>query len=200
MLTIKQAVRALENIADAHRQINDFVFGEPPEYGESDQIIYPFCGAFIARQRTERGVLFREWTLYVGDLITSDKSNETEVMSDCERIILGVFSQFKNYLENNQATLLPEAALETFRGEWDDNLTGFQLTFTTKQSFPADPCKEPSTYDPEREESGDVRIYNSQTGATITTINAGGEYGVLQFSGIHGGSAGTVFTNSIVAG
>lgn len=43
-----------------------------------------------------------------------------------------------------------------------------------------------------------VTIYNSETDEDITTVASGGRYGVLVFSGIDGGNATTVYTNSIV--
>lgn len=46
--------------------------------------------------------------------------------------------------------------------------------------------------------SGFVTIIDADTGQTITTVQAGNNYSVLQFSGIDGGQANTVYTNSIV--
>lgn len=46
---------------------------------------------------------------------------------------------------------------------------------------------------------GVVTIIDAVTDEVITTINAGDNYYVLQFSGIDGGMADTTFTNNIVA-
>jgi len=45
---------------------------------------------------------------------------------------------------------------------------------------------------------GSVTIVDQITSATIATVAAPGTYPVLQFSGISGGAANTVFTNSII--
>lgn len=45
---------------------------------------------------------------------------------------------------------------------------------------------------------GSVTIVDQITSVTISTVAAPGTYPVLQFSGISGGAANTVFTNSII--
>ncbi len=47
--------------------------------------------------------------------------------------------------------------------------------------------------------SGFVTIIDAVTQQTITTVNAGDSYSVLQFTGIDGGLANTTYTNNIVA-
>jgi hypothetical protein len=45
---------------------------------------------------------------------------------------------------------------------------------------------------------GDVTITDLVSGTIIDTVAAPGNYNVLQFSGINGGAANTIFTNSII--
>lgn len=47
--------------------------------------------------------------------------------------------------------------------------------------------------------NGYVTIIDADTGQTITTVQSGNTYSVLQFSGIDGGASNTVYTNSIIA-
>lgn len=47
--------------------------------------------------------------------------------------------------------------------------------------------------------SGVVTIIDAVTQQVITTVNAGDNYSVFQFSGIDGGVSNTTFTNNIVA-
>ena len=134
--------------------------------------------------------------LYFADRVSQDESNETEVLSDMQRVALGVYAQFKDYLESQNIRLADESEMSPFWENWDDGVCGWQIDVTISQFFDANSCAEPSSFDGADIDSGDVRIYNSETGATVATVNAGGDYGVLVFSGII--DNGPAYTNSIV--
>jgi hypothetical protein len=197
VLSLRQIIVKLEELADDHHQINDFHFGDPYDFGADGPIQYPLMGCMLVPggaldNKTDRLKL----RLYFADLVHQDLSNKLEVLSDQRRTAQGIYSQFRLWLEDNGITLDRSASLDDFEESWDDGAFGFSLDLTIDQFFSTDACWEPSDFDPSDERAGDVIIFNITTGATITTVNAGGSYGVLQFSGIN--DTGPPYTNSIV--
>ena len=200
MLTINQIKKELARIQSLHRQLNSFYFGDPSEVSSGAAKRYPLMGAFLQPGSVSRQIDTTKLLLYFADRIEDqDEVLQTEIISDMKTVALGVFAQFKNYLETNDIELSREAPLQWFNdADWDDKCFGWQIEITINQFFSLDTCQEPSDYDPEVDESGSVRIYNIETGATVDTVNPGQDYGVLVFSGIHGGTPSTVYTNQII--
>lgn len=199
MLTLNQIVAKLTELRESHDQLNSFYFGHPYEF-EPDDIIYPLMGVHINPGALGLRTHQDKYTLYFADRVATDESNETHVLSDMRRVAMGIFAQFNEYLNDNGAKLLAEAELAPFWEKWDSSVCGWQLDFTLQQFYDKDSCQEPSDFVSSLTETGAVRIYNSVTGATVATRNPGQEYPVLVFSGIHGGTPSTTYTNSIVGG
>lgn len=195
-LSLRQIIKKLEELADDHQQLNDFRFGDPPEYGADEPIDYPFMGVMLLPGTLGLRTDSLKLRLYLADMVSEGLGNKLEVLSDTRTIAKGIYAQFKDYLSDNGIELTPEAPISDFEEAWDDTVFGFQIDFNITQFFAANACQEPSTFDPADIDSGDVLIYNIETGATITTVNAGGNYGVLQFSGIN--DEGPPYTNSVV--
>jgi hypothetical protein len=200
MLTLKKIVQKLEDLADDHRQISDFYFGDPGEFETEAPFTYPVMGAWVNPGTIGKGFHRERLTLYFADLVKADESNETHVLSDMRSVAMGIYSQLKQYFQLNKIQLIRDAELSPFWNSWGSDVAGWQLNIVIEQFFEANSCAEPSSFVAEAETSGYVRIYNSETGATVDTVNPGGEYPVLVFSGIHGGTPSTTYTNSIVGG
>lgn len=200
MLTLRQLIKKLEELASDHDQLNDFHFGDPPEYETESAVSYPFMGVMLLPGTLGLKTDQLKLSLYFADLVDSDLNNKLEVLSDMRRVAQGIYAQFKDYLAENKIRLENEAPIEDFEDHWPNAVYGFKIDFTITQFYSTNPCQEPSSFDPSESDSGDVLIYNIETGATITTVNAGGNYGVYEFSGIHGGTPSTTYSNSIVGG
>lgn len=199
-MTLNQLIRKLEEIRSLHRQLNSFHWGNPASASDGEAPRYPLMGAFLnpgnLGQRTD---LWRLVVYFASRIEDQDERLQQEVSSNMRTIALGVYAQLKNYLHSNGIKLSPDATLDWFDdAEWDDKCYGWKIELVITQFFPANACQEPSSFDPSAEDNGVVRIINIETGALVDTANPGEDYGVLVFSGIHGGSASTVFTNQIV--
>jgi hypothetical protein len=194
MLTLNQKVNKLREIQESHDQLSSFYFGDPDDLTET--IDYPVMGAILQEGNLVKGQLTTKIILYFADLVSEDFTNKTEVLSDMQRVGLGVFSQFCDYLNENDIQLAPEASIKHFEGAGPHGAWGWQIDVSVNEFFSNDKCQEPSDFDPAAEESGTSRIYNITTGATVDTLNPGEDYGVLVFSGIN--DTGAPYTNSIV--
>lgn len=197
-MTINQIVKKLEEIQSLHRQLNSFYFGDPSEVSSGEAKTYPLMGVFIQPGTISLRQDSLRLLLYFADRIEDqDEILQREVISDMRRVALGAFSQFKAWLENNSIAISPEAPFSYFNdSDWDDKCYGWQLEITINQFFASAACEEPSSFDVERDETGQVRIYDIETGETIDTRNPGQEYGVYRFSGII--DNGPPYSNTII--
>lgn len=196
MLTLKQIITKLQELQEDHKQINDFHFGDPFDFGAERSVIYPLMGVQLTSGKLGLRTDQMGLSLYFADLVPEDKFNKVEVLSDMRLVAMGIYAQFRDYLQENDIKLEDDAPLEDIEDVWDEAVYGYRIDFNITQFYSTDSCQEPSTFDPSVTEFGDVIIYNIETGATITTVNAGSSYGVLQFSGIS--DSGGPYTNSIV--
>lgn len=198
MVTINQIKRKLKEIQSLHQQLNSFYWGNPSGATAGEAIVYPLMGADLRPGNLGLRTDVMKMLLYFADRVEiQDEQLQVEVLSDMRRVALGVYAQFRDWLRLNNIVLGPDAPFSDFNdADWDDTCFGYQLELTITQFQSSDTCQEPSTFDPTAEETGLVRIYNIETGATVDTRNPGQEYGVLQFSGIN--DTGPPYTNSIV--
>lgn len=196
MPSLRQIVKKAEEIAENHQQLNSFYFGHPFEIGASSAVSYALMGLHVNPGSISKGVHLEKLSFYFADLVNKDEGNETEVLSDLRRVAMGVFGQFRDWCQLNKIVLVRDAELSPFWENWDDEVCGWQMDVTIQQFYDANACQEPSTFVASAEDYGSVRIFNLDTGATIDTVPAGGEYGVLEFSGII--DNGPPYSNSIV--
>jgi len=144
MLTINQIVNKLQEIQEEHAQLNDFRFGDPFEYGANNPIEYPFLGAALVPGSLEKRKQNIKLLLFVADLVNKDESNETEVLSDTQLILLDIYAQLWEYLEENSIELAANATLSDFTERWDDEVSGWQTEITISQFYSRDTCQVPA--------------------------------------------------------
>lgn len=143
MLSLNQIVKKLNLIQVNHAQLNSFHFGDPWELEASENLQYPVLvcallpGSLSLRQQTLR--LY----LAVADLVTRGEENETEVLSDTQLILLDVYAQLWEYLEENNTTLERDATLSPFTEKWDNTVSGFQAEVNVTQFYSRDACQVP---------------------------------------------------------
>jgi hypothetical protein len=196
VLTLNQIIAELRSLGLAHHQINSFYFGDLWETDVQPDVVFPLMGATLLPGNISEKTEQTKILLYFCDLVNKDESNETHVLSDMKQVALGVFAQFRNFLTINGIKLVQEAPLNSFTERWDHEATGWSLEITVNQFYSLGACAEPSSYEAEAIEYGSVIIYNRDTGATVATVNPGGSYPVIVFSGIS--DDGPPYTDSLV--
>jgi hypothetical protein len=173
-LNLKNIVDDFQLLANRHKQINSFGFGDLDEFtyqvdrrdkvvNPSDQApYYPYFYVVPANVIQEFGFMTFEFNLIVSDIMKRDMDNMTDILSDTLQIMNDVISMFRlsvteqlgNYNEyyylDDAVTMVP------FIEEYDDLLCGYSATIRIKtktyldrcvaafDDFPADPCVSPT--------------------------------------------------------
>jgi hypothetical protein len=207
MTTINQIIKNLSDFADAHYQINNFGSGEVYDLATSGVTNYPLMYVDVNPANIVDDIQQTNIEIYLVDRLTKGFTNWAEVYSDMQRVALDVVAHFLSGAYFPNMRVQQNVNFDPVRYSFgDDEIAGWRFVLTFNQFFDQDRCSIPQlgfNYDtytpPATASSGVVTITDSSTGAIITTVACGGTYAVLQFSGIDGGLANTIFTNSIVA-
>ena len=173
-LNLKNIVDDFQLLANRHKQINSFGFGDVDEFtyqvdrrdkqvNPSDQApYYPYLYVVPANVIQDFGFMTYEFQLLVSDIMKRDMDNMTDILSDTLQIMNDVISMFrlsvteqlgdynKYYYLDDAVTMVP------FIEQYDDLLCGYSATIRIKtktyldrcvaafDDFPADPCISPS--------------------------------------------------------
>lgn len=173
-LNLKNIVDDFQLLANRHKQINSYGFGDLDEFtyqvdrrdkqvNPSDQApYYPYFYVVPANVIQEFGFMTYEFNLIVSDIMKRDMDNMTDILSDTLQIMNDVISMFRlsvteqlgNYNEyyylDDAVTMVP------FIEQYDDLLCGYSATIRIKtktfldrcvaafDDFPADPCVSPT--------------------------------------------------------
>ncbi len=189
MLTLNQTTEILKNFALKHKGVNSFYFGDLPERDASEKVIYPNVQAVLQGSDITNNVVSRRFTIVVSDLVNTDESNETHVLSDCELICYDLL----NYLEqvetegNIGMQVVKNGTLTDFTERFDDDVTGwfFDVTISSHiEGFSCDlPINSGNILDANYIYVGNTIVNNDfqvlikdQDGNTLQTFNTSGEY------------------------
>lgn len=180
-VTLNTVVKNIKEIANRHRQIHAFKFGDPWEFYTSGTA--DCAEMWMQIQPSPIGVSttdfnFRIWLL---DGVKRGEINELEVQSDMLQIAKDIIAQLNNpnypWAFNRSQSNMATCVTESSPYKW----SGVYFDINLKCLDPIDRCSIPFTSAPVPESgSGDeyVTIYNVLNGATITTVSVGGRYGV----------------------
>ena len=199
MITLNQIIKNLNNIANAHYQINSFGNGSVIEFATSGITNYPAMWVDYEPPQLQGNAFQNVLRIYIMDRLIKGKKNELELFSDIQQICLDIIAQLNSTiygwkLVSDNITLNPFS-----EPRFDDEDAGYYFDVTLKVPFTFDRCQIPfdSSITNPSVASGVVTILN-QNGAIITTLKAGENYTVIQVSGIDGGLSNTTYTNSII--
>ena len=173
-LNLKNIVDDFQLLADRHKQINSYGFGDLDEFtyqvdrrdkevNLSDQApYYPYFYVMPSNVIQDFGFMTYEFNLIVSDIMKRDMDNMTDILSDCLQIMNDIISMFRlsvtqqtgNYNEfyylDDAVTMVP------FIEKYEDLLCGYSATIRIKtktyldrcvaafNDFPADPCVSPT--------------------------------------------------------
>lgn len=169
-LNLKNIVDDFQLLAQRHKQINSYGFGDLDEFSyqvdrrdkvanPSDQApYYPYFYVVPANVIQEFGFMTYEFNLIVSDIMKRDMDNMTDILSDTLQIMNDIISMFRlsvteqlgNYNEyyylDDAVTMIP------FIEQYEDLLCGYSATIRIKTKtyldrctaafdpFPPDPC------------------------------------------------------------
>ena len=173
-LNLKNIVDDFQLLADRHKQINSFGFGDTDEFtyqvdrrdkevNLSDQApYYPYFYVVPSNVIQEFNFMTYEFQLIVSDIMKRDMDNMTDILSDTLQIMNDIISMFRlSYTEANgnynEFYYVDEAVtIIPFIERYEDLLCGYSATLRIKtrtpldrcvaafNDFPSDPCVSPS--------------------------------------------------------
>jgi hypothetical protein len=157
-LNLKNIVDDFRLLADRHKQINSYGFGDLDEFtyqvdrrdkqeNRSDQApYYPYLYVIPANVIQEFGFMTYEFNLIISDIMKRDMDNMTDILSDTLQMMNDVVSMFRlsytqangNYNEfyfvDDAITMIP------FIEKYEDLLCGYSATIRIKTKTYLDRC------------------------------------------------------------
>jgi len=141
-MTINQVVKNLNNIAENHKQINHFFFGEEYDFASSGVVNCPAMIVVLEPSLLQTSVLTYNFKIYIGDLVQKDLSNKTEVLSDTLLILLDVIYQVQSTIYDWSFDT-SSITITDFEDSFDCELYGNWCNMKLRISSPFDRCSIP---------------------------------------------------------
>lgn len=143
-MTIKEVKSLLNNLANDHKQINDFGWGDVWEIGESKSITYPLMYCTIQNSNVSGKTFNLSLSIIFADLVFEDEKNEDDVISDQMLICQDIIAQLRS--DTFDFTLGQSVAINFFTERLSDLVAGVQAEITLALPYVADRCSVPSDY------------------------------------------------------
>jgi hypothetical protein len=143
-MTLKEVRSLLNNLADDHKQINDFGWGDIWELGESQSITYPLMYCTIQNSNVTGKVFNLSLSILFCDLVFGDNKNEDDVISDQMLICQDIIAQLRS--DTFEFTLGNSVNVNFFNERLSDLVAGVQANITLALPYVADRCAVPSDF------------------------------------------------------
>lgn len=182
-MTLNQVIARVRTLALSHNQINDFYFGDVPEFDANGEVEYPACFLEITPgtvDRIEKVQWFR-FRLYLVDLVpevTETEANETEVLSDmhsvcADMLAMLMYSQYQDdwrIADISQVTPVTESLGDLVAGVFADIEIGVDF-LADRCQVPADDITKETDFDMARTKIISYTATGSEGNSwTVTTI------------------------------
>ena len=158
--TLNQIVGEFKEIADQHRQINNFTVGTIEDFATSGTTNYPAWWVSYQNNGFEDRRENFSFSFWVVDRVKKDRSNLIEVHSDMKQIAMDIIAQLNDsaYKWSIDSNISLSAIYEPFH---EDEIAGWTFDVTISQAFTKDVCQIPFINPPTvgRSQSG----YNPNT-------------------------------------
>ena len=146
--THNNLIQLFENIATAHFQLKGFGKGNTTEIEGIPNKQYPYLWVVpvnTAVQLNSSGefqTINHTFQIEVFDLVKKDRSNETEVLSDCQSILLDVIKILHNH--NADFEVIGSPTLNPYVEKYGDDVTGWYVEVEIAVPFDSSYCDIPS--------------------------------------------------------
>jgi hypothetical protein len=198
MITLNQIISNLNQIANAHYQINSFGSGSVVEFATSGITNYPAMWVDHEPSQVQGNAYLHVLKIYVMDRLIKGKKNELELFSDIQQICLDIIAQLNSSiygwkLVNDNFTLSPFS-----EPKFDDEDSGYYFDVQLKVPFTYDRCQIPFNQSIVNTGTSLKVTILDQNGNVVTTLSPGETYTVLSVDTIDGGSSSTIYSNQII--
>lgn len=143
-MTINEVKQILNELADAHKEINDFGWGDVWELGESQSITYPLMYATLQDSSISGKTFNLSISLLFMDLVFGDGKNEDDVISDQMLVCQDIIAQLRS--DKWDFTLGQNVNINFFSERLSDLVAGVRANITIALPYTADRCVVPSTF------------------------------------------------------
>lgn len=196
-MTYNQNIKLFKDFCDSHQMIKTYGTGEEWETEEilKPGILYPIFYAIPIDSTDLYQAKQRKFQILCFDIVNKDKSNEQEVLSDCEQIIDDFIRMMRN--GSHDYELIGDPVLSPFKEKYGDFCAGWGTEIILEMSFNSNICGLPieaSTVPPLQNR---VTIYD-QDGNTVTELEPGDSYNVIIASGINEGGASQSYSMQVI--
>ena len=141
---------ALKTIADNHKQIHSFGFGDLANINTSGSIDYAMMWVKPDGSVVKRGEVGFKFKILIMDLVRKDESNLIDVLNNTHQVALDVLADiYINGLDAVNGTLGfhlkdPEIMLNDFTDRFDEEVAGWSMNITVWSSWNWDECAIPN--------------------------------------------------------
>lgn len=169
--TLNQIIGEFQEIANQHRQINNFTVGTIEDFATSGTTNYPCWWVSYQNNGFEDRRENFSFTFWVLDRVKKDRSNLIEIHSDCKQIAMDIIAQLNDamYKWSIDQNITLSAIYEPFH---EDELAGWTFDVTISQPFIKDVCQIPfiepitvgrsqSGYNPNTLVNDNLKLYGS---------------------------------------
>lgn len=148
-LTLNQVISRIRTLSLSHSQINDFYFGDVPEFDANGDLSYP--AVLLEQQpgnidRVNRLQTF-SFRAYLLDrvLVSEDtEGNEQEVLSDMSSVAADLLAMLM-YYENEDVFIISQVSpVSSVTEQMGDMVAGVVVDFTVSVEFLIDRCQVPA--------------------------------------------------------
>jgi len=143
-MTITQVRTILNDLANAHYQINDFGWGDVWEIGESESITYPLMYCTMQNSNISGKVFNFNISIIFADLVYGDGDNTDEVIADQMLICQDIIAQLRS--DKWDFVLSDNVSITFFSERLSDLVAGVQAQFSLALPYVADRCAVPSSF------------------------------------------------------
>jgi len=143
MKTINQIKKVFQDYASSHLQINTFGYGQEFEQQAVEGIEYPLLWVVPVSSTVNKVDLDRTYRIIVVDRVRKDESDELDVESDTELILLDSLSYLYKYSLQNNLDLLDNQSISHVWEKWSDEVSGHYTDITIQDYFDWDSCNLP---------------------------------------------------------
>lgn len=143
MKSKKEIKSIFSALADAHLQINSFGYGQEFEQQAVEGVEYPLMWV-VPLSSPLNGVIYsRTYRIVIADRVRKDESDEIDVESDTDQILLDIVAYLYKYGAQNQINLQDGQVIEPFWEKWSDEVTGSFCDVVLDDQFDWDSCSLP---------------------------------------------------------
>jgi hypothetical protein len=143
-MTITEVKKILNDLADAHFQINDFGWGDVWEIGESESITYPLMYCTMQNSNINGKVFNFNISIIFADLVFADEKNEDSVIADQVLICQDIIAQLRS--DKWDFTLGQNVSIAFFSERLSDLVAGVRADISLAIPYVADRCAVPSDF------------------------------------------------------